>query len=255
MIRCSRCVSDTTMAEITFNKHGICNFCELHDRFVNMHPLGPEGNKRLSTLLSKIKKEGENKTYDCIVGLSGGADSTALLHWAVQNGLKPLAVSFDNGWSTDIAVKNIRNATEILGVELHTIIADWEEMKDLQRAFLKASVSDADAPTDYAIYSILYKEAISEGVRFSLNGHSFRAEGTVPKSWSYFDGKYVKNVISETEGCFITSYDPNEIASSIEKVISWNKRTNGRKRITHLDNKIIAKKIYYLYKSILNHNN
>lgn len=194
---CSRCVSDTTMSEISFDENGVCNFCKLHDRFVELYPLGEEGEKRINSLLEQIKKDGKNKKYDCIVGLSGGTDSTYLLYWAVRNGLRPLAVSFDNGWNTDIAVKNIRNATDVLGVELHTIIADWEEMRELQRAFLKASVSDADAPTDYAIYSVLYKEAINAGVKYSLNGHSFRAEGSVPKSWSYFDGRYVKSVLKE----------------------------------------------------------
>ena len=191
---CTRCVSDTTMSEIEFDENGICNFCKLHDRFVEMYPLGEVGEKRINLLLQKIKEDGKGKPYDCIIGLSGGADSTYLLYWAVQKGLRPLAVSFDNGWNTDIAVKNIKRATDILGVELHTIIADWEEMKDLQRAFILASVSDADAPTDYAIYSILHVEAIKAGVKYSLNGHSFRAEGTVPKSWSYFDGRYVRSV-------------------------------------------------------------
>lgn len=192
---CTRCVSDTTMSEIEFDENGICNFCKLHDRFVELHPLGEKGEKQIENLINKIKNDGKNKPYDCIVGLSGGTDSTYLLYWAVQKGLRPLAVSFDNGWNTDIAVRNIRNATDTLGVELHTIIADWEEMKDLQRTFLKASVSDADAPTDYAIYSVLYTEAIKAGVKYSLNGHSFRAEGSVPKSWSYFDGRYIKSVL------------------------------------------------------------
>jgi len=183
------------MIEIEFDGNGICNFCKLHDRFVELYPLGNEGQKRINQLVNQIKKDGRNKKYDCIVGLSGGTDSTFLLYWAVQHGLRPLAVCFDNGWSTDIALRNIRNATDILGVELHTIIADWEEMKDLQRAFLKASVSDADAPTDYAIYSVLHNEAINAGVNYALNGHSFRAEGSVPKSWSYFDGRYVKDVL------------------------------------------------------------
>jgi N-acetyl sugar amidotransferase len=185
------------MSEIEFNEHGECNFCSLHDRFVNLHPLGDIGEERLDNLINKIKKEGKNKQYDCIIGLSGGTDSTYLLYWAVKAGLRPLAVSFDNGWNTDIAVRNIRNATNILGIDLHTIIADWEEMKELQRSFMLASVSDADAPTDYAIYSVLYKETINAGVKYSLNGHSFRAEGTVPKSWSYFDGRYVKSVLKK----------------------------------------------------------
>lgn len=192
---CSRCVSDTTMTEIVFDESGVCNFCKLHDAFVKTHPLGKEGEVLINTLVEKIKLSGKGKKYDCIVGTSGGTDSTFLLYWAVKvAGLRPLAVTFDNGWNTEIAVNNIKNATNALNVDLHTIVADWEEMRDLQRSFMKASVSDADAPSDYAIYSVLYREAVREGVKYSLNGHSFRAEGSVPKSWSYFDGRYVKDV-------------------------------------------------------------
>ncbi|MFA6924558.1 MAG: N-acetyl sugar amidotransferase [Bacteroidales bacterium] len=193
--KCSRCISDTTMSEIEFDENGVCNFCHLHDKFAEMHQLGKEGEEKINKLVNKIKNKGRNKNYDCIVGVSGGTDSTFLLYWAVKIAkLRVLAVTFDNGWSSDIAVSNIKNATEKLGVDLHTVVADWEEKKDLQRSFLKASVSDADAPTDYAIYTILYREAINEGVCFSLNGHSFRTEGTVPKSWSYFDGRYIRSV-------------------------------------------------------------
>lgn len=192
--RCKRCVSDTTMPDITFDENGICNFCKLHDRFVQMHPLGEEGKQRLDKLIDTIKKDSKNKKYDCIIGVSGGTDSTYLLYWAKQVGLRPLAVTFDNGWNSEIAVSNIKKATDILNIDLQTVVADWEEMKDLQRSFMKASVSDADAPSDYAIYSVLYTEAIREGVKYSLNGHSFRAEGSVPKSWSYFDGRYVRSV-------------------------------------------------------------
>lgn len=191
---CSRCVSDTTMPDVVFDKDGTCNFCHLHDRFEIMHPLGTEGDRRLRALIGEIKGEGKNRPYDCIVGVSGGRDSTYTLYLAKQFGLRPLAVHFDNGWNSEIAVTNIKNATTRLGVDLHTVVADWEEFKDLQRSFLKASVSDAEGPTDYAIYSVLYTEAAKEGVRYALNGHSFRTEGTVPKSWSYFDGRYIMSV-------------------------------------------------------------
>lgn len=192
---CKKCVSDTTMSEIVFDENGICNFCKLHDEFIKTHPLGNLGELQIKSLIGKIKINGKNKQYDCIIGVSGGTDSTYLLYWAVKiAGLRPLAVTFDNGWGTEIAVNNIKNATKILNVDLHTIVADWEEMKDLQRSFMKASVSDADAPSDYAIYSVLYREAVRAGVKYTLNGHSFRTEGSVPKSWSYFDGRYVKDV-------------------------------------------------------------
>ncbi|MGE5457725.1 MAG: N-acetyl sugar amidotransferase [Methanococcaceae archaeon] len=191
---CTRCVSDETMTDITFDNEGVCCFCKLHDRFMEIYPLGKAGENKLNDLMTRIKNEGENKKYDCIIGLSGGADSTFLLYWAVQSGLRPLSITFDNGWNSEIAIANIKKATHKLGVDLRTIKADYKEMADLQRAFIIASVSDADAPSDYAIYSILYSEAIKESIRYCLNGHSFRAEGSVPKSWSYFDSRYIRSI-------------------------------------------------------------
>ena len=191
---CSRCVSDTSMTDIEFDNNGVCNFCHLHDDFENSHPLNEEGKKILDSIISKIKESGKNNKYDCIVGVSGGRDSMYTLLTAVKLGLKPLAVHFDGGWNSDIAVQNIKNACDILNVELYTIVANWEEFKDLQKSFIRASVSDADAPQDYAIYSTLFHVANKEGIKYILNGHSFRTEGTVPKSWTYMDGKYLRSV-------------------------------------------------------------
>ncbi len=105
-----------------------------------------------------------------------------------------MAVHFDNGWNSDISVQNIKKACEKLNVDLFTVVADWEEFKDLQLSFLKASTPDADVPTDYAIYSVLYHIANKEGIRYILNGHSFRTEGTSPISWTYMDPLYVRSV-------------------------------------------------------------
>jgi N-acetyl sugar amidotransferase len=158
------------------------------------HPLDAGSPARLKKVVEDIKRSGEGKPYDCVVGVSGGRDSTYSLLTAVRLGLRPLAVHFDNGWNSEIAVSNIKNATDKLGVELHTVVADWEEFKDLQISFLKASVPDADVPTDYAIYSVLYDAANKEGLKYIINGHSFRTEGTSPISWTYMDGRYLKSV-------------------------------------------------------------
>tara|TARA_B100001939_G_scaffold347629_1_gene369851 strand:- start:869 stop:1906 length:1038 start_codon:yes stop_codon:yes gene_type:complete len=158
------------------------------------YPLGKECKQKLDKIVQKIKVKGKNKKYDCIVGVSGGRDSTYTLYNAVKLGLKPLAVHFDNGWNSDIAVKNIHNATKILNVDLETVVADWEEFKDLQIAFLKASVSDAEVPTDWVIFSVLFNIAKKIGVKYILQGHSFRTEGSTPLSWTYMDGKYVRSI-------------------------------------------------------------
>ena len=191
---CSRCILDTTVKDIWFDEKGECKYCKIHDEMEKRHPLNGNSKIRLEQLVNQIRKDGRNKPHDCIVGVSGGRDSTYSLYTAVKLGLRPLAVHFDNGWNSEISVSNIKNATTILGVDLHTVVADWEEFKDLQIAFLKASVPDAEVPTDYAIYSVLYEVANQEGIKYIINGHSFRTEGTSPISWTYMDGKYVKNV-------------------------------------------------------------
>ena len=191
---CSTCILDSTVADIWFDETGNCKYCYIHDEMEKAHPLGEKLNHELTLLIKKIKAKGKNKKYDCIAGVSGGRDSTFTLYTAVRMGLRPLAVHFDNSWNSDISVQNIKKACEILKVDLHTIVADWEEFKDLQISFLRASTPDADIPSDYAIYSVLYHMADKEGIKYILNGHSFRTEGTSPISWTYMDPLYVRSV-------------------------------------------------------------
>jgi N-acetyl sugar amidotransferase len=162
-----------------------------------LHPLDGSEKSCLEDIVKIIKESGKGKQYDCIAGVSGGRDSTYTLYKAVELGLRPLAVHFDNGWNSDVSVKNIKKACEKLKVALYTIVADWEEFKNLQVAFLKSSTPDADIPTDYAIYSVLYHVANLEGIRYILNGHSFRTEGTSPISWTYMDPLYVRSVLKK----------------------------------------------------------
>ena len=185
---------DDTVKGITFDEKSECTFCKIHDDLENKFPLNEETPKRLQQLVEKIKKDGKGKKYDCILGVSGGRDSTYTLYNAVKLGLRPLAVHFDNGWNSEIAVQNIKNATQILGVDLHTHVADWEEFKDLQRSFLFASVPDAEVPTDWVIFSVLFDEAARYNVKYIVHGHSFRTEGTTPITWTYMDGKYIQDV-------------------------------------------------------------
>ena len=196
-IVCSRCVMDDTVLGIKFDGDGICDFCRVHDELEMQYSLENHSTNELNKIIEKIKKDGKGKKYDCIVGVSGGRDSTYTLLSAVKLGLRPLAVHFDNGWNTEIAVKNIKNSCSKLNVDLYTHVADWEEFKDLQRSFLKASVPDADVPTDWVIFSVLFKVASNEGLKYIVHGHSFRTEGTTPLTWTYMDGKYVKDVHKE----------------------------------------------------------
>jgi N-acetyl sugar amidotransferase len=191
---CSRCILDSTVEDIWFDEKGECKYCIIHDKMEKLHPLGPDLEEELKKIVEEIKRKGRNKPYDCIAGVSGGRDSTYTLYTAVKLGLRPLAVHFDNGWNSDISVKNIKKVCEKLNVPLYTIVADWEEFKDLQISFLKSSTPDADVPTDYAIYSVLYEVAFKERISYILNGHSFRTEGTSPISWTYMDPLYVSSV-------------------------------------------------------------
>ena len=197
---CSRCLYDTTIPEIEFDENGVCQFCKVHDELERQYPLGEQGRQRLEELVDRIKMTGRGRKYDCVVGVSGGVDSTYTLYMAVKLGLRPLAVHFDNGWNSEVAVRNIENAIKRLGVDLHTHVVDWEDFKKLQIAFLKASVSDAEIPTDMAISAVLFQVAAREKVRYILNGHSFRAEGIVPRSWTYFDGRYIRAIHKRFSG-------------------------------------------------------
>ncbi len=191
---CSRCVMDDTVPGINFDENGVCTFCKIHDELEKKYPINEDTEKKLKLIIDKIKKDGKGKRYDCIVGVSGGRDSTYTLYNTVKLGLRPLAVHFDNGWNSEIAVQNIENACKILNVDLHTHVADWEEFKDLQRSFLFASVPDAEVPTDWIIFSVLYEEANKNNVKYIIHGHSFRTEGTTPITWTYMDGKYVNSI-------------------------------------------------------------
>ncbi len=191
---CTRCVIDVTVPGIQFDENGICTLCKIHDYLEAKYPLNGEMSQQLQQLVNKIKRDGERKEYDCIVGVSGGRDSTYTLYNAVKLGLCPLAVHFDNGWDSETAVQNIKRATDILGVDLYTHVADWEEFKDLQRSFLFASVPDAEVPTDWVIFSVLYNEAANFNVKYIIHGHSFRTEGTAPLTWTYMDGKYIQDI-------------------------------------------------------------
>jgi len=191
---CSRCVSDTTVPDIRFDEHGICNFCHTHDALNEQFPLDEKGRQKLDQIIKKIQKDGKGQKYDCIVGVSGGTDSTFCLYIAHKLGLRSLAVHFDNGWDSEESVSNIRNAVRKLGIDLKWIEVDFEEFSDIQRSFLRASVPDAEIPTDIAIHAVLHRTAAENNIKWIINGMNFRTEGIQPLKWSYMDGRYVRSV-------------------------------------------------------------
>lgn len=191
---CTQCIMDDTVTGITFDENGVCTFCHIQEELENKFPLNEDTNRALKLIIDKIKKDGKRKTYDCIVGVSGGKDSSFALVKAVELGLRPLVVHFDNGWNSDLAVHNIKNLCEKLSLDLHTHVADWEEFRDLQRSFLFASVPDGEVPTDWVITSVLFKIAAQEKIRYIIGGNTFRTQGSTPLTWTYQDPKYIKSI-------------------------------------------------------------
>lgn len=192
--RCTRCILDTTVPGISFDENGVCNYCHLHDRFEEKYPLNEKGKKKLEELINEIKISRKGNKYDCIVGLSGGRDSSFLVTWAVNSSLKPLAVFYDSGWYSSQSKENMKRVAIKLNIDLVTICCNIEEYRDIQKSFLKASTNDIDAPDDLAIITVLYRAAANYGIKYILSGHSFRTEGNTPISWSYMDGRYVRDI-------------------------------------------------------------
>jgi len=181
---CTRCIMDNACdPDIEFDASGVCNHCARYDRLAKS-VMRSGDDAGLQALLEKIKRGGRGKRYDCVLGLSGGVDSTYTLYLAKKFGLRPLAAHYDNGWNYEVSVRNIKHVCEKLGVDLHTHVADWEEFKDLQLAFIKASVVDIEVITDHAILGVLFRTASQEGVKYILSGSNVATEGgVIVPSW------------------------------------------------------------------------
>jgi N-acetyl sugar amidotransferase len=185
---CKRCIMDTSEPDIEFDVDGICNHCKAANKRMEDQLLSPEErNKALHALVDKIKKEGIGNDYDCIIGVSGGVDSTTVAYTVKELGLRPLAVHFDNGWDSELAVDNIRTALKNLDIDLYTHVVDWEEFRDLQLCFLKASVANCEAPTDHGIFALLFKMACREKTRFILTGSNIVTEAIMPITWGHYN--------------------------------------------------------------------
>lgn len=191
---CTRCVMNDSIPGIEFDSNGVCTYCKIHDRIEKAYPLDGTQEKRMLKIVDEIKKAGKDKEYDCIMGVSGGCDSSYLLHLSKELGLRPLAVTFDNTWNSTTAVRNLHGILKKLDIDLFTYVVDNAEFNDMCRSVLKASVPDADIPNDIAIAKVYYMAMDKYDVDYSICGHSFRTEGTVPLGWTYMDGKYVESI-------------------------------------------------------------
>jgi N-acetyl sugar amidotransferase len=214
---CQRCLYDETTPNIKFDENGICNYCHTHDDLNKQYPTGEEGKKRLEIIFDEIKKAGKNKKYDCIVGVSGGCDSSYLAYLAKDFGLRPLAVHFDNTWNSTTSTENIYNVLDKLKIDLFTYVVDNKEYDDIYKAFLKAGVPDIEAPTDIGLASTLNIAAAKHKINYVLEGHNFRSEGISPLGWLYMDGKYIADIHQRFGTLPMKTY-PN---MTLYKFIKW----------------------------------
>jgi N-acetyl sugar amidotransferase len=188
---CSRCIMDTSDSQISFNSIGLCDYCYNFDTVIKpAWYTDSRGEQALEKLAQKIKEDGKGRDFDCIIGLSGGLDSSYASYIAKEKmGLRPLLFHVDAGWNTDQAVGNIEKLVDGLGLDLFTEVINWEEMKDLQLAFLKAQIPDQDIPQDTAFFSALYKFAKKHKIKYVLTGGNFSTECCrEPDEWGAYPG-------------------------------------------------------------------
>ena len=186
---CSNCVMDTTDTKITFNNEGMCDHCQTF--YADIKPkwnTGEKGNNKLIRIVDQIKKEGKNRDFDCIMGMSGGIDSSYLLYIMKEKyDLRPLVFHVDGGWNSQTAVNNIERLVDGLGLDLYTEVIDWEEMKDLQLSFFKSGVSHIDSPQDHAFFATMYKFASKHKIKTILTGGNYSTECIRnPLEWMYY---------------------------------------------------------------------
>ena len=191
--QCKISVMDTIAdPDITFDENGISNYYYEFQNKLAVHVLtGVDGERKLQEITNKIKSESKGQKYDCITGVSGGVDSTYVCYLAKKLGLNPLIVHFDNGWNSQTANQNIQNIISKLGFDLYTLVVEWDEFKDLQLSYLKASVVDIEAITDHAIITTMYKLAKKHNIKYILSGNNIVTEATLPKSWIWNKGDHV----------------------------------------------------------------
>lgn len=199
---CNRCVMDTSAVDIAFDEVGYCNYCNeylaTHDSHHSNQINVDVRDRKLAELVTEIRLKGEAKPYDCIVGVSGGVDSSWVLVNAVRLGLRPLAVHMDNGWNSNLAVSNIANLIETLGVDLYTHVIEWNEYRSLMEAFFASDVIDIELLYDNALHEVCYSQAKKYGLEAILSGSNFSTEGLrMPPGWAWeskWDGRNIRRI-------------------------------------------------------------
>ena len=186
--RCTVTVMDTTDPELKFDEDGVSSYVPLFEELYAPTLRQAQAGERqdeLNVLVERIKADGRGKPYDVVVGVSGGVDSTYLTLQAVRLGLRPLCVHFDSGWNSELAVDNIHNLVTTLRLDLYTQVVDWREMRDLQLAYLKSGIANADTPTDHAFGYVAFHQARKYGLKHILSGSNYVSESILPAAWEY----------------------------------------------------------------------
>lgn len=192
---CTNCVMDTTDSKIIFDEKGVCDHCNTYYKdILPFWHTDERGESELNKIISKIKKEGEGKDCDCLMGMSGGIDSSYLLYVMKEKfGLRPLVFHVDAGWNSQIAVNNIERMVDGLGLDLYTEVINWEEIKDLQLAFFKSGVPHIDVPQDHAFFATMYKFASKNKIKYILTGGNYATECVRnPLEWMYFQSDSIQ---------------------------------------------------------------
>jgi N-acetyl sugar amidotransferase len=195
---CSRCVMDTTAIEIVFDYNGVCNYCHHYDNdLVNEVFSNKDGEEKINKLIAQIKEKGKNRKYDCLIGISGGVDSSYVAYLVKKKyGLRVFAVHLDNGWNSELAVANVEQLLKRLDIDLYTYVLDWKEFRDIQISFLKSGISNIEIPTDHAIWALLIKTAAKMKIPYIIAGNNVVTESIMPESWLYGskDSKLIKAI-------------------------------------------------------------
>ena len=196
---CTNCIMDTSDSEISFDENGVCTHCIRFENVIKPRWFPNEvGRKKLDKIIEQIEIDGKGKEYDCVIGLSGGVDSSYLAYVLRTEypELKILAIHIDGGWNSELAVHNIENIVKILDIDLYTGVINWEEMKDLQLAYFKSQLANQDVPQDHAFFATLYNVANKYSIKYFLTGGNFATESILPSSWGYnsLDGKQLKTI-------------------------------------------------------------
>ncbi len=196
---CNYCVMDTSDPDIQFDENGVCNHCKDFRTVLENIKLDEENSQlKLEQLLNTIKNKGKGRKYDCLIGISGGVDSCYTAYLCKKWGLRPLLMHMDNGWNSEIAVKNVKKIVDKLNLDYLSYVLDWEEFKEIQLAFLKASVVDLELPTDIAIAASLYQTAARYNIPYIISGGNYSGEGILPLTWGYHvlkDMKYYQYIV------------------------------------------------------------